>query len=155
MIMSGNEAWNRKKRWRKVDRDGADITLSGRLFQVVELQPINVVTLTRLTNNASRNWVNLFQVSSSAVNALESCFIVVQETYVSRIRMCNYVYCSQLWFFPYSSLIFLLFSVVVYYHYPHHWYRTHLLMCGYVHYDFHRVTSKPFISGENCLKYPA
>ena len=96
MIMSGNEAWNRKKRRRKVDRDGADITLSGRLFQVVELQPINVVTLTRLTNNASRNWVNLFQVSSSAVNALESCFIVVQETYVSRIRMCNYVYCSQL-----------------------------------------------------------
>ena len=37
MIMSGNEAWNRNvfKRWRKVDRDGADITLSGRLFQTV------------------------------------------------------------------------------------------------------------------------
>jgi len=37
MIMSGNEAWNRnffKRRW-KVDRDGADITLSGRLFQMV------------------------------------------------------------------------------------------------------------------------
>ena len=33
--MSGNEAWNRNvfKRWRKVDRDGADITLSDRLFQ--------------------------------------------------------------------------------------------------------------------------
>ena len=37
MIMSGNEAWNRNafKHWRKVDRDGADITLSGRLFQMV------------------------------------------------------------------------------------------------------------------------
>jgi len=37
VIMSGNEAWNRNvfKRWRKVDRDGADITLSGRLFQMV------------------------------------------------------------------------------------------------------------------------
>jgi len=36
-IMSGNEAWNRNdiKRWRMVDRDGADITLSGRLFQLV------------------------------------------------------------------------------------------------------------------------
>ena len=35
--MSGNEAWNRNvfRRWRKVDRDGADITLSGRLFQMV------------------------------------------------------------------------------------------------------------------------
>ena len=35
--MSGNEAWNRNvfKRCRKVDRDGADITLSGRLFQMV------------------------------------------------------------------------------------------------------------------------
>jgi len=35
--MSGNEAWNRNvfKRWPKVDRDGADITLSGRLFQMV------------------------------------------------------------------------------------------------------------------------
>jgi len=37
MIMSGNEAWNRNvfKRWWKVDRDGADITLSGKLFQLV------------------------------------------------------------------------------------------------------------------------
>jgi len=37
MILSGNEAWNRNvfKCWRKVDRDGADITLSGRLFQMV------------------------------------------------------------------------------------------------------------------------
>ena len=37
MIMSGNEAWNRNvfKRGRKVDRDGADITTSGRLFQMV------------------------------------------------------------------------------------------------------------------------
>jgi len=37
MIMSGNEAWKRNgfKRWRKVDRDGADITLSGKLFQMV------------------------------------------------------------------------------------------------------------------------
>jgi len=35
--MSGNEAWNRNvfRRWRKVDRDGADITLSGTLFQMV------------------------------------------------------------------------------------------------------------------------
>ena len=35
--MSGNEAWNRNvfKRSLKVDRDGADITLSGRLFQMV------------------------------------------------------------------------------------------------------------------------
>jgi len=35
MIMSGNEAWNRNvfNRCRKVDRDGADITLSDRLFQ--------------------------------------------------------------------------------------------------------------------------
>ena len=34
--MSGNEAWNRNvfKRWQKIDRDGADITLSGRLFQM-------------------------------------------------------------------------------------------------------------------------
>jgi len=34
--MSGNEAWNRNvfKRWREVDRDGADITLSGRLFHM-------------------------------------------------------------------------------------------------------------------------
>ena len=37
MTMSENEARNRNvfKRWRKVDRDGADITLSGRLFQMV------------------------------------------------------------------------------------------------------------------------
>ena len=37
MIMSGNEAWNRNvfKRRQKVDRDGADITLSGRLLQMV------------------------------------------------------------------------------------------------------------------------
>ena len=39
MIMSGNEAWWSREmfsgRWRKVDRDGADITLSGRLFQTV------------------------------------------------------------------------------------------------------------------------
>jgi len=37
MIMSGNEGCNRNvfKRWRKVDKDGADITLSGRLFQTV------------------------------------------------------------------------------------------------------------------------
>jgi len=37
MIMSGNEAWNRNvfKRYRKVDRYGADITLSGWLFHVV------------------------------------------------------------------------------------------------------------------------
>jgi len=37
MIMSGNEAWNRNafKRRRKVDRDGADITLSGSMFQMV------------------------------------------------------------------------------------------------------------------------
>ena len=36
-IMSRNEAWNRNvfRRLRKVDRDGADITLSGRLFQMV------------------------------------------------------------------------------------------------------------------------
>ena len=35
--MSGNEAWNRNvfKRRRKDDGDGADITLSGRLFQMV------------------------------------------------------------------------------------------------------------------------
>jgi len=35
--MSGHEAWNRNvfKRWRTVDRDGPDITLSGRLFQMV------------------------------------------------------------------------------------------------------------------------
>jgi len=37
MIMSGNEARNRNvfRRRRKVDRDGADIALSGRLFQMV------------------------------------------------------------------------------------------------------------------------
>jgi len=37
MIMSGNEDWNRNafQRWRKVDRDGADITLSGSMFQMV------------------------------------------------------------------------------------------------------------------------
>ena len=37
LIMSGNEAWDRNvfKRGLKVDRDGVDITLSGRLFQVV------------------------------------------------------------------------------------------------------------------------
>jgi len=37
MTMSGNEASNRNvfKRWRKVDRDRAYITLSGRLFQMV------------------------------------------------------------------------------------------------------------------------
>jgi len=36
-LVSGNEAWNRTvfRRWREVDRDGADITLSGRLFQTV------------------------------------------------------------------------------------------------------------------------
>ena len=36
--MSRNEDWNRnvlKRSW-KVDRDGADITLSGRLFQMVD-----------------------------------------------------------------------------------------------------------------------
>ena len=34
MIMSGNEAPSRNvfRRWRKVDRDGAEITLSGRLL---------------------------------------------------------------------------------------------------------------------------
>jgi len=37
VIMSGNEAWDRNvfKRRRKVDRDGADIKLSGRLFQMM------------------------------------------------------------------------------------------------------------------------
>ena len=38
MIMSGNEAWDRiyvYKCRQKVDRDGAHITLSGRLFQMV------------------------------------------------------------------------------------------------------------------------
>ena len=37
IIMLGNDDWNRNvfKRRRKVDRDGADITLSGRLFQMV------------------------------------------------------------------------------------------------------------------------
>jgi len=44
------------------------------------LQPANFVTLTRVTNNASRNWVNLVHVtsvqfSSSAVNtAFETLF---------------------------------------------------------------------------------
>ena len=35
--MSGNEAWNRNvfRRWRKVDRDGTEITLFDRLFQMV------------------------------------------------------------------------------------------------------------------------
>jgi len=35
--MSGNEAWNRNvfRCWRKVDRDGTEITLSGRLFHKV------------------------------------------------------------------------------------------------------------------------
>jgi len=31
---------------------------------VHELQPINFATLTRATNNASCNWVNLVQISS-------------------------------------------------------------------------------------------
>ena len=37
MIMSGNEAWNRNvfRRWWKVDRDGAEITLSDGLYQMV------------------------------------------------------------------------------------------------------------------------
>jgi len=37
MMMSGNEVWKKSvfARRRKVDRDGADITLSGRLFLVV------------------------------------------------------------------------------------------------------------------------
>jgi len=35
--MSENEAWDRNvfRHWQKVDRDGADIMLSGRLFQIV------------------------------------------------------------------------------------------------------------------------
>jgi len=37
MTISGNEAWNRNvfRCWWKVDRDGAEITLSGRLFEMV------------------------------------------------------------------------------------------------------------------------
>jgi len=34
------------------------------LLSTAALQPINFVTPTRLTNNASCNWVNLVQVSS-------------------------------------------------------------------------------------------
>jgi len=56
-MMSGNEDWNRNvfKRWQKVDRDGADITLSGRLFQMVGLatgkaQPPTVDSLMDGTN---------------------------------------------------------------------------------------------------------
>jgi len=39
------------------------------LSRSATLQPINFVTLTRVTNNASCNWVNLVQVSSTAVNS--------------------------------------------------------------------------------------
>ena len=48
--MSGNEAWNRNvfKRWREVDRDGADITLSGRLFH---MSRVRVVRSTRMSRN--------------------------------------------------------------------------------------------------------
>jgi len=34
------------------------------------LQPINFVTLTRVTNNASSNWVNLVRVQFSSVRVL-------------------------------------------------------------------------------------
>jgi len=44
VIMSWNEAGNVFRRWRKVDRDGAEVTLSGRLFQMVG--PSIVVTHT-------------------------------------------------------------------------------------------------------------
>ena len=37
-----------------------------------KLQPINFVTLTRVTNNASSNWVNLVQVSSVQFDAMNT-----------------------------------------------------------------------------------
>ena len=43
-------------------------------FTVYELGPINFVTLTRMTNNASCNWVNLLQVSSVQFGGCEPSF---------------------------------------------------------------------------------
>jgi len=61
MIMSGNEAWNRNvfKRWRKVDREEADITLSGRLFKMVGLVTGEAwpPTADSFTNGTSRRLV--------------------------------------------------------------------------------------------------
>ena len=58
-MMSGNEAWNRNfRRWRKVDRDGADIT-SGRLFQVAgpATEKARPPTVDSLTDGTSRRLV--------------------------------------------------------------------------------------------------
>ena len=41
------------------------------LSRSATLQPINFVTLTRVTNNASCNWVNLVQVSSIQFHCCE------------------------------------------------------------------------------------
>jgi len=54
--MSGNEAWNRNvfRRWRKVDRDGTEITLFDRLFQMVATGKARPLTVDSLTDGTSR-----------------------------------------------------------------------------------------------------
>ena len=44
-----------------------------------ELQPINFVTLTRVTNNASCNWVNSVRVSSVQFGLCEHAFKVCSQ----------------------------------------------------------------------------
>jgi len=62
MIMSGNEAWDRNvfRRFRcfQVDRDGAEITLSGRLFQMVgsAAEKARPPTVDSLTDGNADGW---------------------------------------------------------------------------------------------------
>ena len=65
MIMSGNETCNRNvfKRWRKVDRNRADITFSGRLFEMVgpATGKARPPTVGSLTDGTSRRLVRTEQ----------------------------------------------------------------------------------------------
>jgi len=45
------------------------------VVQAAALQPISFVTLTRLTNSVSRNWVNLVQVGSVAESDVDDCLV--------------------------------------------------------------------------------
>ena len=58
------------------------------------LQPINFVTLTRATKNASRNWVNITQVSSVQFVCCEYGFTLQVAAVVARNRVAAAVVCN-------------------------------------------------------------
>jgi len=78
--MSGNEAWNRNvfRRRRKVDRDGADVTLSGRLFQMVgpSTGKARPPTVDSFTDGTSRRLVRAERPYWSQYAFISGCSVV-------------------------------------------------------------------------------